>query len=275
MMHIGKKLLIAGGTGLLIPMLAYGWYFQDALFAPAQSFAATRAVLLPHLQMLLPEAGEPHPAVLLFHGCGGPKVEDLERAGQLTRQGYVAILVDSYSGRNIDIERSCAGRILPGNQRAADVLVALDFARQQAAVDPDRLFIMGYSHGAWSILEALAAGDRLPPKLSDSPGAQLAGLRGVIAWYPYCGIGTDYAAGWHSEVPVLMLLAEQDQTTDPLPCIAVAQAQQAQGEPVSWLLYPGVDHGFDRPSDWVRLYDPAIAQQALQAQNTFLRDHAG
>jgi dienelactone hydrolase len=265
-----RKLAVGSGMFFLAVTASYAWYFQGAVFAEPLSFEETRAALLPHIQVITPDSNTPRPAVLLFHGCGGPREYGIPRAQQLAEQGYVAILVDSYTGREVDWQLSCAGRVLPGYQRAADVLVALDFARTHAAVDPDQLFIMGYSHGGWTILEALANGDTLPPGLTDSPGKHLQGLQGLIAWYPYCGFAARYTGGWDSELPVLMLLAAEDHTTAPQPCIEIAKREASREKAVSWNIYPGVDHGFDLQEDWVRVYDPDIHQQALQAQYEFL-----
>jgi dienelactone hydrolase len=269
-----NKLLrnIIAGLGMMILAVtaSYAWYFKDTVFAESQSFALTQSVLLPYMEVLTPDTEEPRPAVLLFHGCGGPRDYGLPRAQYLVEQGYVAVLIDSYTGRGVDWELSCAGRVLPGSQRAADVLVALDFARQHPAIDGNQLFVMGYSHGGWTILEALANGDELPPGLIDSPGDHLRGLRGLIAWYPYCGFAAEYTSGWDSDTPVLMLLAAEDNTTAAEPCVDIARHHAAQGKPVTWQVYPGVDHGFDVQEDWVRVYDPEVHRQALQEQSEFL-----
>lgn len=269
-----RNIITALGMMVLLVTAAYSWYFKDVVFAKPQGFAQTRDLLLPHLQVLVPEDSARHPAVILFHGCGGPKEYNLRRAESLMAQGYVAFVVDSYSGRGVDAELSCAGRVLQGSQRAADVLVALELAREHPSVDPDKLFLMGYSHGGWTILEALANGAELPPGLTDSPGNHLQGVRGLIAWYPYCGFGANYLGGWDSELPVLMLLAAEDRTTAPEPCVEIASTHASQGKPVSWQVYPGVDHGFDLQEDWVRIYDPRIHQQALQRQTEFLAQHS-
>ena len=123
-MHLSIKRI-----GLLICLLtlvtlggSYAWY-ADAINIKRLSFAETRALLQPHMQVFLPATDQPSPAVLLFHGCGGPKPSLTERAEDLADQGYVAIIVDSYTGRDIEWRRVCDGRELFGDQRAADVLV--------------------------------------------------------------------------------------------------------------------------------------------------------
>jgi len=249
----------------------YYLYYQDAIDIDDQSFAEKQAALLPNLSVLLPpDSQQRHPAALLFHGCGGVKPSLQRRAQEFVERGYAAVIVDSFTGRQIDWRRVCDGRELHGDQRAADVLVALEFARNHPAIDADRLFLVGYSHGAWTILESLAYGDALPRGLADAPATGLAGVQGLVAWYPYCGFASRFRKGWQSELPVLMLLAAEDEITDPEPCATIAAEQASRGEPVSWQVYDGVSHGFDTGEDWVVISNPAVHRQALQDQFYFL-----
>jgi len=167
------------------------------------------------------------------------------------------------------------GRQMFGDQRAADVLVALEYARNHTAVNPDLLFIAGYSHGGWTVMENLAYNKELPRGLADSPTDPLAGVRGVIAWYPYCGIATHFRNGWQNEIPVLMLLAAEDEITDPRPCADIAQRQAALGLPIEWQVFENVGHGFDTEEDWVKLYDAGAHDRARFSQLNFLEQHSG
>ena len=103
----------------------------------------------------------------------------------------------------------------------------------------------------------------------------LAGLQGVIAWYPYCGIATHFRKGWQSDIPVLMLLAAEDEVTDPTPCADIAQRQAASGLPVDWHIFENVGHGFDTSEEWVKHYDAKVLDQARSMQLDFLRQHSG
>ena len=261
---------------LFLAATCIGYFrYYDVINVRPVSFADTQDVVLPHLQLFLPEADEPRPAVLLFHGCGGVKPSLLTRAQELAGQGYVAIIVDSFTGRNIDWEQVCAGQVMFGDQRAADVLVALEYARNHSAIDAQKLFVTGYSHGGWAVLESLTYNEELPRGLLDSPSKPLTGLRGVIAWYPYCGIGTHFRDGWHKDIPVLMLLAEEDEITDAIPCASIAQEQAASGLPVEWHLFENVSHGFDTKEEWVQLYDVDVHDRARSIQLDFLQQHSG
>jgi dienelactone hydrolase len=261
------------GTLAVAALAAGYWYFYDSLNVQERSFRENQALVVPHIQILLPAGPGPHPAVLFFHGCGGLQEFSLPRARETVAQGYAAIIVDSFTGRNLDWRLTCSGRALQGGERAADVITALEHVRTISDIDHNNMFLMGFSHGGWTVMESLAYGDALPPGLLDSPGNHLRGVRGVIAWYPYCGFGVEFAGGWDSELPVLMLLAAEDQTTDPQPCIDVAQLQSGNGKIVDWEIYAGVDHGFDVQASWTPVYDPVIKQQAMAAQHAFLAEH--
>lgn len=273
-----KKLggYIVVSVALLLPALAAGmyWYYSDAIDIQQRSFTDLRELLEPHLTWYLPESAAPAPALLFFHGCGGLQEETLRQARAASRQGYVSIVVDSHTPRHIDWKMNCDGRVLWGQERAADVLVTIAIARDHPAVDPGRLLLVGYSHGAWTVLEAIALGDALPPGLTDRPQDLWDGIRGAVAWYPYCGSASSFVVDDFPRVPVLMLLAEEDEITAPEPCLEGAAALTHNGVPVQKALYPGVSHGFDRNEAWVKRYDPAIAAQAIALQFAFLQSHA-
>jgi dienelactone hydrolase len=270
----GRRALFPAGI-LLAVILCTGYVrYYDVIHVVPASFAETQSVILPYLQVLLPEADGPRPAVLLFHGCGGVKPSLYRRAREFVALGYAAVIVDSYKGRNIDWEKVCDGRQLFGDQRAADVLVALDFARHHAGIAGDQLFLAGYSHGGWAVLETLAYNGALPRGLADSPPEPLAGVRGVIAWYPYCGVATHFRNGWTSDIPVLMLLAAEDEITAPGPCMEVARREADAGRPVQWRLFANVSHGFDTLEEWVERYDAGVHAAARGLQEEFLAQHS-
>jgi len=275
MVKHGRRALIVVGS-LVIAALAGGYVrYLDVIRVSHASFADTQSVVVPHLRVLLPEANEPRPAVLMLHGCSGVKPSLFRRARELVALGYAAVIVDSYTGRDIHWEKVCDGRELFGDQRAADVLVALQYARNHPAIAGDRLFVLGYSHGGWAALEALAYDGALPRGLTDSPADPLQGLRGVIAWYPYCGIATRFRAGWKSDIPVLMLLAAEDETTAPGPCVEVARRQADAGQPLEWHVFDKVSHGFDTLEEWVLRYDAGALEKARTVQAAFLAQLSG
>ena len=105
-----------------------------------------------------------------------------------------------------------------GSERAGDVLVSLADARRMPFVDPDRLVLIGASHGGWAIMDLLALDPprRLPfnldrPACRRAPADPLAGVVGTILLYPYCGAANRADRdGWRRPLPTLFLLAADD-----------------------------------------------------------------
>ena len=133
--------------------------------APATSLAQIQRVLVPHIRVYRPEGPGPFPGVILLHGCSGPTPShEADWAHFYAERGVVTLAVDSLGPRQLDWERVCNLETLTGRERAADILAALEHARSLAFVDPERLALTGFSHGAWTIWEfLLLASNRTPP----------------------------------------------------------------------------------------------------------------
>jgi dienelactone hydrolase len=252
-----------GGAGFVAVWLAviggnslgryFGWTVR------ADDPAALAALLRPHYRIVKPEGAGPFPTALLYSGCDGPS-DNMDRwAAMLTGIGWAAVIVDSHTPRGYldhDVWRLiCAGQILMGSERAGDVLVSFYDARRMPFVDPDRLALIGASHGGWAILELLAFEKawRLPYNLTALPADDVArdhplqGLRAAILVYPYCGTANRASrTGWRYDIPVLFLLAERDSIAPAGDCLAIADAMAAEGLPVDVEVFPGVTHGFDQ-----------------------------
>ncbi len=275
MKKLGGYLLVS--LALVVAFATGGtWlYYKDAIHVQQRSFGELRALLEPHIEFYLPEREGRAPAVVFLHGCGGLSIATEPRAHAAQALGYVAVVQDSMTPRGLDWPAVCDGRALQGAERVGDLLVTLQVTREHPAVDPERIVLVAYSHGAWTALEAFALDDTLPTSLTDSPGDHLAGVSGLVAWYPYCGWGVGFSEGWAPKIPTLMLLAEKDTITEPKPCADIAALQSEAGHKVRAITYPNVSHGFDRDEDWVDLYDPVMAGRALSEQVSFLKQYLG
>ena len=100
--------------------------------------------------------------------------------------GLAAVVVDSFAHRGIDRLNAhltvCTGLRLRGRERAADLFAVIDWLSRQDWCAADRLAAAGWSHGGWSIMDAMSlAGTR-----QDLLG-RAAKLRQVLLVYPYCG----------------------------------------------------------------------------------------
>ena len=140
----------------------------------------------------------------------GPKDNVVRWAEMLNAHGWAAIIVDSHGPRGFSEHEAwrlvCAGQLLMGAERAGDVLVSIDDARRMPFVDPDRIALIGASHGGWAIMDLLALDPprRLPFNLASLPdaGDPLAGVVGTILLYPYCGPANRARRhGWRAPIP--------------------------------------------------------------------------
>jgi dienelactone hydrolase len=143
-----------------------------------------------------PSGVGPFPALVLLHGCGGiSRQRDDVWAKRLADWGYAALQVDSFGPRresNICASRALLNDFVP--LRVGDAYAAKSFLAGLPMVDPDRIAIMGWSHGGSSTLAAISPRTWGRAQKPDSP------FRAAIAFYPYCGERLD-----RSESPLLIL----------------------------------------------------------------------
>ena len=132
--------------------------------------------LRPYYRVMLPEGEGPFPTALLYSGCDGPLRQSRPLGGDAERQGLGGDRrrqpQPSRDLRNTEVWRLiCAGQLLMGSERAGDVLVSIFDARRMPFVDPERLVLIGSSHGGWAIMDLLALDPprRLPFNLAALP----------------------------------------------------------------------------------------------------------
>lgn len=251
--------------------------------------AELAAKLRPYYRIARPEGAGRFPTALLFSGCDGPK-DNLDRwAAVLNARGWATVIVDSHGPRGFsehEIWRLiCVGQMFMGSERAGDVLVSLTDVRRLPFVDPDRIALIGASHGGWAIMDLLALDPprRLPFNLSAMPddpaGDPLAGVVGTVLLYPYCGAASRAARdGWRRPIPTLFVLSEDDAVADPADCIRIVHRLEKRGVPVQTLMLSGVTHAFDqqeRAALSTLEFDAEATRKALAAGAAFLDRASG
>ena len=202
--------------------------------------ATLQPMLRPYDVVYRPDGTGPFPAVVVLHGCLGVRSKDTRWAETLRAQGYVALVVDSMTGRGLttlDERRGvCQGMRLWGTTRAGDVAASLAYLRTLPYVDATRLGVMGFSHGAWAALDFLAGA-------SDD---DVRGLHAVVGFYPYCGVASRARwRAWRVDVPALLLLAAEDRMVSTSQCESLAERASSSGRSVLLTVYPDVGHSFD------------------------------
>jgi dienelactone hydrolase len=274
---IGLAALVAGAFGQRETLML------GAVGAATEkrTLEAQVALIAPRVEVFAPAAGEgPFPALIQLHGCSGFRALWMGKWAKIANDaGFLFISIDSNGvrgiGRDRALETVCGGKELIGQERAGDVAAAIAIARARPDVDPARIVLAGWSHGAWTVMDylALEGAGRAPTSLKARPPA--ASVAGAILFYPYCGEGTwSRLHAWKQNPPALMFVAGRDSIVSPQECRDAAAKLAREGVAVDLVDYAGADHAFDDATllggPYAYLYDEASAKDAERRVGEFL-----
>jgi dienelactone hydrolase len=196
--------------------------------------------------LLFKPAGDgPFPAVVGLHGCQGL----INRAGivdprfsawgeRLSAAGYAVVFPDSFGSREAGSQcRVRQGRIRPFH-RVGDANAARRWLQSQSWVKPDRVFAIGWSHGASTILYTVRPRARRQDEGPD--------FRSVVAFYPGCRRSGETA--WSARVPTLILIGLADDWTPASVCQSMVNGARGRSARAEIVTYPGAYHAFDHPN---------------------------
>jgi dienelactone hydrolase len=173
-----------------------------------------------HSRVFKPAGPGPFPVALILHGCGGktPFLEDYARAA--VQSGWAAVVVDSLKPRGLSTLDAklfvCTGVALGGLKRSADVFAMLAWLETQGWADQNRVFLAGWSHGGWTIMDSYAVGAnaaRATTLVDADPVKLRERVKGTLLVYPYAGYPSlTSARGWGEAGPsIWSVLAGKDQ----------------------------------------------------------------
>lgn len=252
---------------------------------PVQAFAETVEQritrLQPHYTIRRPEnAAARTPVVIMLHGCGGPRPFIDDMADAAAAAGATAVIVDSFAPRRISRMQAfatvCTGARLQGRERAGDLYATIAYARAQPWADPDRIGVIGWSHGGWTIMDALAlrSGEemRRATGLENLNNEPLAGLAATMIVYPYTGVGTYTGQrDWRISPRSTAIIAQRDYIVGS--SRAALERQRARGAPMEILIFENATHAFeDNEAEDPRVrYNPA----ATARERDLLREMIG
>ena len=219
---------------------------------PVLSHNQTNQADQPNQANLANQANASRGTVIALHGCGGLYAATGSRQGQLTSrsqamgdllvaEGYSAVFPDSLTPRGETelCTQKISSRKIDQTQRRADVLGALAWAAGQPWALPNRIALIGWSHGGSAVLAATDAsradvcGQAVKPAIA-------------VAFYPGCAAASK--AGYQPNAPLVLMLGEKDDWTPPAPCVALASSAGAEVN-----VYADSYHDFDNPTGTVRL----------------------
>jgi dienelactone hydrolase len=217
---------------------------EEVRFAPAGAAAGEQ--VWGYLQK--PEGQGPVPAVILLHGCSGlgngfPTWEKF-----FLDMGVATLAVDSFGPRGVREICSDFNRVST-QTRTGDAYGALAFLAGRPDLQPDRIMLLGFSHGGGVTLDAVSSVGR--SHYPDLPKAAPT-FRAAAAFYPPCGEKSRMQACYRT--PVLLLLGANDDICPAADCQKLADSHQ-DGPPMQAMIFPGALHGFASP-DLPRTYRP-------------------
>jgi dienelactone hydrolase len=184
-----------------------------------------------------PPGPGPFPAVVVVYTCGGVHQMPMRDHGRdLFAAGYVVLMQDSHSSRGIT---TCRQRPILSTVGALDAYAGLAHLSAQPYVDKSRIFLAGYSWGAF--VAQLASS----PQSAQALGSPLR-FRAAVANYGNCESGTFPRLVRDVDRPLLMLMGSADTETPPASCFPLLDELKASGVPVQWHVYPGATHAWDR-----------------------------
>jgi dienelactone hydrolase len=212
------------------------------------------AAAAPHYAVSRPVRLGRAPVVIMVHGCGGRRPFVRDMAAIAVAAGAAAVAIDSFAPRRISrvaaFATVCTGARLQGRERAGDLFAACAWARAQSWADSTRLAAIGWSHGGWTIMDALAlrAGAEMERAtgLTGLAAEPLEGLRRTMLVYPYTGIGSFAGRrAWRLAVPSVAIIAEHDFIVGP--SRAALERQRARGSPLEIVQFDDATHAFEDP----------------------------
>ena len=213
-------------------------------------------------------AGEgPFPAIVMLHGCGGPwPLRDEMWSSWLVDWGYVVLRVDSFGPRGFP-KGTCdqIGSVTPLT-RAEDAHAAKAYLKELHNVDGNNIGVMGWSHGAMSVLWAIE-NTYLVDTIRPEP------FKAAIAVYPWCD-----EVLFRVDSPLLLLIGELDDWTPASRCERMELRDPIIND-MALKVYPGAMHDFDVPGldtevlGHVLRHNPDAAADARTRIKAFLSKH--
>lgn len=260
-------------AALLVGLSACAVSNASGFTVPKRTLAEQVELIRPHADIRVPDsAGDPRPVLVMFHGCGGLRQVQEDYAASTLEAGYAVMIVGSNAARGIGrfgaMSQVCTALRLWGQERSADIHAAIAIAQADPRLDADRIALIGWSHGGWTVLDALgyAGDDQLPAALRDGESDRMQSVRAAIAIYPYCGfpVRTD-GSNLDTSIPVFSLLAEKDVVAPPGACERLYARAEQSGVSIEYELWSDITHAFDEPNqppDPRMDYSPEAAEEA-------------
>ncbi len=212
---------------------------SDDAFLAGMVDAGTEVLIEGRLAGL--QDGPPQPVVILLHGANGPKSGSAWNWSQfLNMRGIATLRLDSYTARgigNVMAEQSNAAQFMP----IYDVYRAVEMLGEMPGIDPERIYIMGFSRGGSAALHASLQ------RFRDAFGPRVGKIAGFFPFYPACNFRLNGDLDV-VDAPIRLFHGGADDWTPVAPCREYAERLTAEGRDVVLTEFPDAHHAFDDPT---------------------------
>jgi len=133
----------------------------------------------------------------------------------------------------------CDGKRPTPYDRVEDAFAARRYLSSLPFVDPDRIALVGWSHGGITAVLTWAR---------KSEEARTASFAAIAAYYPLCAVDSDLYEDEDiasASAPLLILIGERDDWLPATLCRSFVDLATKLGRDASLTVYPGATHAFD------------------------------
>lgn len=254
--------LVTDGGGYIT-----GWSknFMDGTVEERRKVAAEGVL---KAEIIKPKGSKgPIPFVILLHGCSGLNQQlwkwARSYADAIVTQGYGALILDSFTTRNVSGICTDPSQLNWARRRADDAYSALDYLVDNNLAVPDRVFVLGRSNGATTSLIIMNK------RIGDFHRNKFAG---AFLLQPSCL----YMRTAEFYGPIRLYLAERDDATSPTLCLAMKSGITRTTQ-LDATVYKDAYHGFEdkiapyKFNGWRMGYNAAAASGTLNGILTALK----
>lgn len=203
--------------------------------------------------LALPETPGKHPALIVVHEWWGLVPWVKEQADKFAAQGYVALAVDLYRGKNTTNPQVARQLMtsMPPARAMRDLKAAFTYLSHRSDVEPTKIGDVGWCFGGgWALRLATQE-----PTLAASA-------------VNYGELPTDAATIRAIRAPVLGNFGALDPGITPAKVRAFQSAMRQDGKSLNVKIYPGASHAFENPNNKTG-YRPQAAADAWARMVSF------
>jgi dienelactone hydrolase len=203
-----------------------------------------------------PGVKTPAPVVMIVPGSLGVAPSHVAHAEALNERGIAAFVLDNFGARGVT--STVANQThFSFAASAYDVLATLKVLQGLPEIDPSRVGAQGHSRGGSAVLMAATR------RLADAVIGQDAGLRGVLAAYPWCG--HQFLDPRVGDTDVRVIMGDADEWCSPMQVQGYCRTVQLTGGKIAMRLIGGAQHSFDRGTGIETLADASVSPAAPTA----------